>query len=140
MKKAILIFFLFSTLAAQAQHGMPYGMQENLFRAFSILAVFGLVVFFVITLLQRILDHRLRNKIIDKGISDGLAAYLLKNHPKETTQSTIKWFCLLGATGVGLIIVYYTMPLSIHSLAIMAISLSLGFLGYYFFLKESGKQ
>jgi hypothetical protein len=45
----------------------------------------------------------------------------------------------LASTGVGLIIVYYTMPLDIHSWAIMAISISFGFLGYYFFLRESEK-
>jgi hypothetical protein len=139
MKKALVILFLFTSLAANAQNGMPIQVQENLTRGLMILALFCLIVFFVLTVLQRILDHRLRNKIIDKGITDGLAASLLKDHPKENTQSAIKWFCLLGATGAGLVVVYYTMPLNIHSLAIMAISLSIAFLGYYFFLKQSEK-
>ena len=139
MKKAITIFFLLASLGVHAQGEFSRRMQENYYRGFTVLATFILIIFFVLTILQRILDHRLRNKIIDKGISDGLAASLLKNNPKENTQSTIKWFCLLAAAGIGLVIVYYNMPLSILSLAIMAISLSAGFLGYYFFLKESEK-
>jgi hypothetical protein len=139
MKKAITLLFLFAFLGAHAQDEFSRRMTENVYRGFTILATFCLIVFFVLTFLQRILDHRLRNKIIDKGISDGLAASLLKNNPNQNTQSTIKWVCLLGATGIGLIIVYYNMPLSILSLAIMAISISIGFLGYYFFLKQTEK-
>lgn len=114
-------------------------MEDNIFRAVTALTLIAMIIFFILTFLKHILDHRLKNRIIDKGISDALADNLLKSNPKENKLITIKWFCLLAAAGVGLTIVYYTQPLDIHSLAIMAISISIAFLGYYFFLREAEK-
>lgn len=138
MKKILTILLLIVSLSVKADdHG--WQLADNISRALAILITFAMIIFFVITFLQRILDHRLRNKIVDKGIPEGLAGSLLKDKPRENIQSTIKWFCLLGSTGAGLFIVYYTMPLNIHSLAIMALSISIGFLGYYLFLKQKEK-
>jgi hypothetical protein len=47
--------------------------------------------------------------------------------------------CYFSRLGAGLMIVNYTQPLGIHSLAIMAFSISLSFLGYYFFIRQAGK-
>jgi|SRR5687767_10478689 hypothetical protein len=139
MKKIITILsLLIISLTVHAQH-FDHSMADNLMRSIIILIVMSLIVYFIITFLQRILDHRLKNRIIDKGISDALADNLLKTKPKDNKLSALKWFCLLGTTGAGLLIVYYTLPLNIHSLAIMAFSIAFGFLGYYFFLREAEK-
>lgn len=138
MKKILTIVFLLGSMSVYARD-YDRGMVDNVLRSVAILTVLSLIIFFILTFLQRILDHRLKNRIIDKGISDVLATNLLKTNPQDNKLTALKWFCLLGAAGAGLLIVYYTMPLDIHSLAIMAFSISIGFLGYYFFLRESEK-
>src|SRR5690348_13876602 len=114
-------------------------MQDTIVRAVIVLTLISLIIYFILTVLTRILDHRLKNRILDKGISDALATNLLQTKPKDNKLVTLKWFCLLFSAGIGLIIVYYNLPPDIHSFAIMAISISLGFLGYYFILRESEK-
>ena len=96
-----------------------------------------LLVTLVILVTRYILDYRLRNKIIDRGISEQLASSLLEKSATDKKEDSIKWaFLLLGLSG-GLIVTYYTMPLDIHSLAIIAFSIGVSFLSYYFFLKHS---
>ncbi len=94
---------------------------------------------FILTILKRILEYRLKNKIVEKGIAENVASSILQTSTNENRYINIKWFAILAGMGAGLIIVNYTQPLGIHSLAIMAFSISLGFLGYYFFIKQSGK-
>lgn len=97
----------------------------------------GLVVTLIIQVTRYILEFRLKNKIIDRGISEHLASSLLEKSSDDKKEDSIKWaFLLLGLSG-GLIVTYYTMPLDIHSLAIIAFSIGLSFLAYYFFLKNS---
>ena len=64
---------------------------------------------------------------------------LLQTNSGEEKHINIKWFAILAGLGIGLLLVYYTKPLDIHSLAIMAFSISLSFLGYYFFVKQATK-
>ena len=48
-----------------------------------------------------------------------------------------KWFAMLAGTGVGLTLVNYTMPLGVHSIAIMSFSIAASFLGYYLFIRKT---
>jgi len=80
------------------------------------------------------MDYRLKNKIVEKGIPENIASSILQTNPKEDRNINIKWFAILAALGVGFTIIYYTLPLGIHSLAIMAFSIAVSFLGYFFFL------
>ena len=79
------------------------------------------------------------HKIIDKGVSESAASSLLQTTPKNDQLTTIKWVCILAGIGGGLMIVNYTQPLGIHSLATMAFSISVSFLAYYFFAKFTSK-
>jgi hypothetical protein len=99
----------------------------------------ALVVVLVIQVSRYILDHKLKNKIIDRSISEQLAASILEKSASDKKDDSIKWaFLLLGLSG-GLTVTYYTMPLHIHSLAIIAFSIGISSLSYYFFLKNSKK-
>tara|TARA_R110000868_G_scaffold200816_1_gene448401 strand:- start:205 stop:675 length:471 start_codon:yes stop_codon:yes gene_type:complete len=99
----------------------------------------ALVVTLVIQVTRYTLDYRLKNKIIDRGISEQLASSLLEKSATDKKEESIKWaFLLLGLSG-GLLVTYSTMPLDIHSLAIIAFSIGISFLSYYFFLKFSKK-
>ncbi len=131
---AILICF-----AANA-HGDVMRYNEELFQIVAAIFVVGMFMYFIINVMSRIFEHRLKNKIVDKGISENIAQSILETKVKEDSrQMNIKWFAILAGIGLGLTGVNYTQPLGFHSLAIMAFSISLSFLGYYFFTKNTEK-
>lgn len=144
MKKIFsFIALTLSSIAVSAQDQQTkliqgYYMTE-VFRTVSIIITIMIFMIFVITLLKMFFDNRLKHKIVDKGIQESVAASLLQTTPKNDQQSTIKWACLLGGLGAGLFIVNYTQPLGIHSIGIMALSLSVSFLAYYFIIKITSK-
>ena len=126
---------IFSVIAANAGDGYS----EDIFQVSAAIFVMLAVLVFILTFLQKILDHRLKNRILDKGIPENLVSTLLQTSHGEEKNVNIKWFAILAGLGAGLLLVYYTQPLDIHSLAIMAFSISLSFLGYYFFTRRTGK-
>ena len=116
---------------------MRYNME--IFEVCAAIFVTGMFMFFIITVMKRIFEHRLKNKIVDKGISENIATSILQTNTGESKYASIKWFAILAGIGIGLTGVYLTQPLSFHSLAIMAFSISLSFLGYYFFTRNTEK-
>lgn len=139
MKKILAITSaILSPLALNAQSMNP-GMTIEIFRTVAVIFVVGLFMVFILMILRWIIDFRLKNKIVEKGIPENLVSSILQANPQEDKNMNIKWFSILAGLGVGMLIIYYTQPLGIHSLAIMAFSLSLSFLGYYFFIRNSKK-
>lgn len=144
MKKIITtIAVIFSAFAI---NGQDYNnLQQNaqfdheVFRICATIFVVALFMIFILTILKRVLEYRLKNKIVEKGIAENIASSILQKSTNEDRHINIKWFAILAGIGAGLTIVNYTQPLGIHSLAIMAFSISLSFLGYYFFIKQSGE-
>ena len=143
--KKILTITIASLLcfAVQAQVNDPYYfMQYNrdIFETCAVIFVVGMFMFFIMAVMRKIFEHRLKNKIVDKGISEVLAESILETKSAEENKNiNIRWFSILAGIGIGLTGVNYTQPLGFHSLAIMAFSISLSFLGYYFFTRNSGK-
>ena len=127
----------------QAQNQDPYYfMQYNrdIFETCSVIFVVGMFMFFIMAVMKKIFEHRLKNKIVDKGISENIAQSILETRTNvDSKYANIKWFAILAGIGLGLTGVNYTQPLGFHSLAIMAFSISLSFLGYYFFIRNSEK-
>lgn len=138
MKKIVItVFAVLGIFVANAQENN--GMDGDVFRTFSIIAVLLTFMFFILAVMKKIFEYRLKNKIVEKGINENIASSILQTSPKEGIHINIKWFAILAGIGAGLMIVNYTQPLGIHSLAIMAFSISLSFLGYYFFIRQAGK-
>ena len=142
--KKILVLISASLLGyvVNAQDGNRYIMRynEEVFQIVAAIIVVGMFMLFIINIMKRIFEHRLKNKIVDKGISEIIAQSILDTRTAEDNKNAnIKWFSILAGIGIGLIGVNYTQPLSFHSLAIMAFSISLSFLGYYFFTKNAEK-
>jgi len=113
---------------------------RSVFNACAAIFVMLAIMGFILAIIKKIIDYRLKNKIVDKGISENIASSILQTTPHEGINANIKWFALLAGIGAGLMIVNYTQPLGFHSVAIMAFSISLSFLGYYFFIRKAGKQ
>lgn len=138
MKKIITTAALiFTAFFANAQDGDSYN--GEVFRTVSVIFVVILFMVFIVNVLKIFLENRMKHKIIDKGVSESAASSLLQTTPKNDQLTTIKWVCILAGIGGGLMIVNYTQPLGIHSLATMAFSISVSFLVYYFFAKFTSK-
>ena len=113
---------------------------SEMFQVAATIFVVGMFMYFIITIMKRIFEHRLKNKIVDKGISENIAHSILETKSTEDNKyANVKWFAILAGIGLGLTGVNYTQPLGFHSLAIMAFSISLSFLGYYFFIRSAEK-
>jgi hypothetical protein len=115
------------------------GYDRNTFKICAAIFVIGLFMIFILTIMKRILDHRLKNKILERGITDSVALSILQTNPNENRNINIKWFAILTGLGAGLTIVDFTRPLGIHSLAIMTFCVAASFLGYFYYLRKTEK-
>ncbi len=95
---------------------------------------------FFLAIIRLFLDSRLKSKMIEKGVSETVVEQFLQPTNRDSKSVAIKWFLILACIGLGLSLVNMTLPIGIHSIAIMAFSISLSFLGYYFFIKKANKQ
>ena len=141
MKKLIaaaIIFFTPFVLHAQdIQFGDRIQIKDEYVRIIAGIFVLYLVITFLITIIKSILDFRLKSKMVDKGVSDTVVEQFLQPQNKDAKTQAIKAFLILAGIGVGLTAIYFTIPLGIHSFAIMAFSIALSFLGYFFFIRRS---
>ena len=140
MKKIIsIVAIIAAPFAVNAQNINNSTIDKEIFNVCATIFVVGLFMIFILLILKRSMDYRLKNKIVEKGIPENVVSSILQKNPKEDRNINIKWFAILTGLGVGLTIIYYTLPLGIHSLAIMAFCIAASFLGYFFFLRQSGK-
>jgi len=140
MKKILsLVAVVITPFVVCAQDGISTEFDRKIFEICATIFVVGLFMIFILTIMKRILDHRLKNKILERGITDSVALSILQTNPNENRNINIKWFAILAGLGAGLTIVNFTRPLGIHSLAIMAFCIAISFLGYFYFLKQSEK-
>ena len=140
MKKIIIIATVCSVSFSANAHGSDVEYNEEILQVAAAIFVVGMFMYFIIDILRRIFEHRLKNKIVDKGISENIAQSILATQkPEDNRFANVKWFAILAGMGLGLMVVNYTQPLGFHSLAIMAFSISLSFLGYYLFTRNAGR-
>ena len=138
MKKIINIaVVLTAPIFANAQNSNVQGIDKEVFNICASIFTVGLFMIFILAIIKRIMDYRVKNKIVEKGVPENIVSTILQTSPRENRNINVKWFALLAGIGIGLTIIYYTLPLGIHSLAIMAFCVAASFLGYYFFLKQS---
>ena len=141
MKKTLLtIIAIASTFAATAQNDSISIIDKDIQVMIGVLILIALVSFTVLTIIKRWMDYRLKNKLIDNGLSENIINSILQDGTNRNKNSNIKWFAILAGVGTALTIINYTLPLGIHSIAIMTFSVSASFLGYFFFLKYTDKQ
>lgn len=142
MKKLIFAVPVLGTSLQAAAQDLYFGQSGSLnmeaFRIISTIVVVILFMAFILNILKKIFEYRLKNKIVNKGIPHDVVSSILQTGEGENKNAPVKWFSLLAGLGVGLTIVNYTLPLGIHSLAIMSFSIAFSFLGYFLFLKKSG--
>ncbi|MBO9155205.1 hypothetical protein ACFOTA_23550 [Chitinophaga sp. GCM10012297] len=101
----------------------------------AMLIMLYLVCAFVLYIVKAVLEHRLRSKMVDKGVSEKVAEQFLQPVNRDLRSQALKWCLMLAGAGLGFLVVYYTLPLDIHSLAIMAFSIALSYLAYFLYLR-----
>ncbi len=114
-------------------------IDPDVYKVIVVIFIIVLIMWFTVTILKRLLEHKLKNKILDKEISQDLASAVLNTESNDKTQNSIKWFIILTTTGVGLFITNQYLPLGLHSIGIMTISIAFGFLLYIIYLKFFGQ-
>lgn len=145
MKKIIAILVIpFFSITARAQdfrERLPQGSAAELFvRVFVILLLFSIGSFFVITVVRLILDHRLKTKIVARGVPENIVTQLLNTGKPSFRNNAFKWFIILCSLGIGLLLASFFQPLGLHSLVMLVFSISAGFLAYFLYLKRNGDE
>ena len=142
MKKiATIIAVLLACYAVNAQgNNEPFRVDHDLLSATSVMLFFILTGVFILAIMKLVFEHRVKNKLLDKGAPEDLVSQMLQPVKKDSRDAIIKWFAILAGIGIGLFLVDYFQPLGIHSLAIMSLSLSASFLGYYLFTRPADKR
>jgi hypothetical protein len=96
-----------------------------------------LITSFILSFIRVVLDSRVKRRMIEKGVSENIVEQFLQPTKTDGKSTAIKWFFVLASIGLGLTIINLTLPVGIHSIAIMAFSIALSFLGYFYYMKRS---
>jgi hypothetical protein len=105
----------------------------------SIMGSFGAALYFFTKVLT---DYILKKKMIEKGFVNDDTQAIFKNHsPADNRFGSLKWGLLTFFGGVALILMEYLNVYSDSPLpyGILAVSLSAGFLIYYFLVRKEIK-
>jgi hypothetical protein len=101
----------------------------------SIIGSFGMSVYFFTKIIT---DYILKKRMIEKGFVNEDTQAIFKTHQSSSRFSALKWGLLALFGGVGLILIEYlnvdldsTLPYGI-----LSVSLSAGFLVYYYLVKQ----
>lgn len=103
-------------------------------RTIIVILIFYVAASFLLTLVSMLLNHRLKSKMIGMGMTGDEAEKLLKTGT-ENRDYAVKWFLLLLGAGTGFAVIS-GFPFGWLSVGIIAFGLSLGFAGYYAYLKK----
>ncbi len=104
----------------------------------AILGSFGGALYFFVKVMT---DYILKKKMIEKGFVNDDTQAIFKQHTVDNKYSNLKWGLIIFFAGVALIIMEYipVQPQSPLPYGLFAVSVSLGFLIYYFLMKNDSK-
>jgi hypothetical protein len=143
MKKIIIISILLTlhTFAYANDDSLHLNngtfIPSSLVRTAIIVLLFSIASSFLLTLVRMVMDFRLKQKMIDRGLL-GADANSFLNTNRENREYAVKWCLLLAGTGIGLTVIS-TFPFGWLSVAVLAFSIALSFLAYQYYLKRKGK-
>lgn len=133
----IVLALSISTKAQNSDPTREIEIKRASFHLFETLLPLALFAVAILYLIKMILDHRIKNRLVENGASDAVVRQLLQPGVKDERNIVIKWVCVLSSSGIGLLLVNQFQPLGIHSLAIISLCLAGGFLAYYFIIRET---
>jgi hypothetical protein len=141
MKKVIITLSTIAiSIAANAQDNSEPLIDRSLVfdvvHICSVLLIIYVITTFVLQMVKQNFDYRIKSKIIEKETPEDIASKLLQGDRKDIRQTLLQWIFVMAGIGVGFTIINLSRPFGLHSLAIMAFSISGGFIGYYLFVKR----
>jgi hypothetical protein len=104
----------------------------------AILGSFGTAIYFFVKVMT---DYILKKKMIEKGFVNDDTQAIFKQHTIDNKYANLKWGLIIFFAGVALIIMEFipVQPQSPLPYGLFAVSVSLGFLIYYFLMKNDSK-
>ena len=111
-------------------------MMDDIIPVIAIISTFGSIILFVTTLT----NYSLKRKLIEKNMVNEETANIFKS--VSSKQNSLKWGLIVLFGGLGLIIID-VMRLdgnNAMSYGIEAVCISIGFLLYYFLIKNEGSD
>ncbi|HEV7620755.1 MAG TPA: hypothetical protein VGO09_03430, partial [Flavisolibacter sp.] len=109
----------------------------DLLNTCAVIFVIYLISSFILQVIQKTFDSRLKLKIIEKETTEPVVTQLLKPNIKDKRKEILQWIFLLAAIGTGFTVIHLSRPFGLHSLAIMAFSIAAGLGGYYYFSRQT---
>jgi uncharacterized membrane protein len=142
------VIILLTAFAAYAQEPSennfdPFKSRDFLF---DVLHIGSTVLFiyiatsFIMNIIKRTLDQKIKHKILDKGTEENIVTKVLQPDKKDNHNLILQWICVLTSIGIGLTLITLFKPYGVHTIAIMAFSVAAGFLVFYLFTKQPDKQ
>jgi hypothetical protein len=144
MKKALIVITILSgSIVSYAQDKPePLISRELIFDIIHICAMIGimyLIASFILQLIRRNLDYRLKMKILDRQTDEQIVSKIVEPDRAHPMNTILQWICALAGVGAGLLIMDATRPFGLHSLAFMAFSVAAGLGAYYLIAKLNKK-
>lgn len=105
----------------------------------TIIGSFGTAIYFFTKIMT---DYVLKKRMIEKGFVNDDTQAIFKQHTADNRFSSLKWGLIVFFAGLSLIIMEY-IPVSPESplpYGLFALSVSLGFLIYYFLIKKESSR
>jgi ABC-type maltose transport system permease subunit len=104
----------------------------------AIMGSFGTALYFFTKALT---DYILKKKMIEKGFVNDDTQAIFKQHTSDNRYSSLKWGMIIFFAGLALIIMEFipARPDSPLPYGLFAVSVSLGFLIYYFMIQKDAK-
>ncbi|SHL37962.1 hypothetical protein SAMN05444266_103135 [Chitinophaga jiangningensis] len=140
MKKIPFLFTAFFVpLVACAQGNPGPYIDKDIFNICAAIVVMALLLGFLLTFSRLFLDYRIKTRLSDSGLPTEVISTLLPEDKNSSKTAALKWAVILAGIGLACTLIYFTLPLGIHSLAILACCLSASFAVYYIILLKMKK-
>ncbi|MBX2895202.1 MAG: hypothetical protein KF763_07160 [Cyclobacteriaceae bacterium] len=108
---------------------------RDIFMPITIIGSFGTAIYLFTKVMT---DYILKKKMIEKGFVNDDTQAIFKQHTSDGRYSSLKWGLIIFFAGLALVIMEFipTGPDSPLPYGLFALSVSLGFLIYYYVIKK----
>lgn len=98
-------FIVQSTLSAQGTFPIPHsGIPDKAIDIFIFLVLVLVPLYTLLLILKITADNKLRNRLMEKGMSEELIRAMMLNSKQKIRNEGLKWALLFGFTGIALAI------------------------------------
>ncbi|HUR31920.1 MAG TPA: hypothetical protein VMZ69_10850 [Saprospiraceae bacterium] len=91
----------------------------------------------IVTIFKIRAESRLKEKVLDKQLSDSTLGVLFTTDKSLAKYSYLKWFFILASLGISFMIIPFIPDHSYFSVGLVSLLLSLAFLCYFLILKKN---